>query len=201
MGWQRPDLSTLNQKLSSQGFQGYGQDLFAVGGGFQLGVGNLLTEFQGWLNLSLPTVNAAYVTWQYASTGLFNLGYLFRPARGIRVYPLVGIGIGALDLQFSQRNPIPDFDSFLKNPGRQGKLSALMLVLHAGLGLDVQWPIFEDWGFRMGLRGGWLWTPVPGNFWQVGDLFRSEDSNSNISIPGGPAVAMTGPYAHLSLGF
>lgn len=201
MGWQRPDFNALIQRLSSQGFQGYSQDLFAVGGGLNLGFGSLLTEMQGWVNLSLPVVNTEYITWSYASTGLLNLGYLFRPARGIRLYPVLGIGMGILDLQFSQRNPVLDFDSFLKNPGRQGRLSSLMLVLHAGLGIDAQWPMLDNWGLRMGLRGGWLWTPVPSSFWQVDNLFVDDGNSGTILIPGGPAVGMTGPYLHLSFGF
>ncbi|PIQ24051.1 hypothetical protein COW36_05900 [bacterium (Candidatus Blackallbacteria) CG17_big_fil_post_rev_8_21_14_2_50_48_46] len=200
-GWQRPDLNAINQKLNDQGFQAFAQDQFSVGGGLQLSFANLLTEFQGWVNISLPALNSDYITWQYAGAGLFNLGYIFHPTRDLRIYPVLGVGMGTLDLHFTQRNQIQDFDSFLKNPGRQGQISAIALVLNAGLGLDYRLRVFDDWGFRVGLRGGWLWTPVPGNFWQATDLFRNDQSNNTIAVPGGPNVGLTGPYLHMTLGF
>ncbi len=201
-GWMRPDLSALNQKLTEQNFQPFARDQFSLGGGMQLGLGSLMTEFQGAINLSLPAVNSEYITSQSTGFGLFNLGFILRPTRDLRIYPLLGIGMGFVDLQFTQRNSVIDFDSFLKTPGRQGQISSFALLLNAGLGLDYYFRVIEDFGFRLGLRGGWLWSPIQSNFWQVSNLFSNSDSNnSSLAVPGGPNVGMTGPYIQVLLGF
>jgi hypothetical protein len=203
-GWMRPDLEALNLKLSEQNFQTFNRDQFTLGGGFQLGLGHVLSEFQGGVNISLPAVNNEYITNQSTGFGLFNVGYIFRPTPDLRIYPILGIGMGFLDLQFTQRNNILDFDSFLKNPGRQGQISAFTLLLNAGLGLDYFFHIFEEWGFRLGIRGGWLWAPLSSNFWQVSNLFNDNNNNSNnnsLVVPGGPNIGLTGPYAYITLGF
>jgi len=201
-GWMRPDLSALNQKLGEQNFQPFARDQFSLGGGMQLGFGSLMTEFQGAINLSLPAVNSEYITSQSTGFGLFNLGFILRPTRDLRIYPLLGVGMGFVDLQFTQRNSVMDFDSFLKTPGRQGQISSFTLLLNAGLGLDYYFRFIDDFGFRLGLRGGWLWSPIQSNFWQVSNLFSNSDSNnSSLAVPGGPNVGMTGPYIQVLLGF
>lgn len=68
-----------------------GAGFFAVGAQFT-DLARLNDRLSG---AGYPTFASEMVSLGGGGYGLFNLGYLFRPASGLRVYPLLGLGVRA----------------------------------------------------------------------------------------------------------
>lgn len=195
VGYSQYNLSALNQVMTAKGYNAFSEHNLALGAGTQLILWHVITEFETHFAFNAPVLNDDYVANLGLGHFLLNVGYQFRPIPQLSLYPLVGIGLGFLDLNFRRRAQLPSFDEFLANPGRQGRISDLFLALNAGLGLD--W--ISDWGFQIGLRGGYLWTP-PSNWWQIQDVGNS-DNSVTTPVAGGPDISLSGPYFKLMLGF
>lgn len=197
LGYSRYGLTDLNKTLQAKGYSAFGENSLALGGSMQFSFWNVLTEFDTNFALTAPSLNDSYISSLTEGNFLLNLGYQFKPVRQLRIYPLLGIGLGFLDMSFRRRAILPSFDEFLTNPGRQGKISNLFLTLNAGLGID--W--VSDWGVQIGLRGGYLWTP-PSNWWQLQDISsNNDDNNRSLPVAGGPEISLSGPYVKVMMGF
>lgn len=198
IGYSRSELSGLNTALQAKGYSPFGEHMLSMGGSMQFIAWNVMTEFEGNFGITAPSLNNDYFVNLTNGSLLLNLGYQFKPTPNLRIYPLVGIGAGLLDMSFTRRSLSPSFDEFLSNPGRQGRIGALLLALNAGVGLDWRW----DWGFQVGLRGGYLWTP-PSNWWSMTDIYSDSDNDNQRSYPvaGGPSISMSGPYLRMMIGF
>ncbi len=194
-GYSRYDLSSLNQVMQAKGYTPFSEHMFALGGSLQFVTWNFITEFEGNVAIGAPTLNDTYFSNLFAGNVLLNFGYQFKPLKALRIYPIVGVGLGFAQLDFTRRNFLPSFDEFLSNPGRQGQINNLLFTLNAGLGIDWVW----DWGGQIGLRGGYLWTP-PSNWWDIQDV-RGDDSSRNLPVAGGPSMSLSGPYLRLMIGF
>ncbi|PKL76864.1 MAG: hypothetical protein CVV27_08100 [Candidatus Melainabacteria bacterium HGW-Melainabacteria-1] len=196
LGYSRTDLTALNSSMQAKGYLPFSQDALSLGGSLQVVIHRVITEFEGNVALIAPSLNDNFTASLTTGSFLLNFGYQFRPVRNLSIYPLVGIGMGLMDLSFTRRNLQPSFDEFLDNPGRQGRIDNLTLALNAALGLDWR----SDWGFQIGLRGGYLWS-LPSNWWSLTDVYSDEDSNRSIPIAGGPSVSLSGPYLKVMMGF
>lgn len=197
LGYNRYGLETLNTAMRDKGYSNFGENMLSLGGSLQFITWNVLTEFEGNVGLTTPSFNSDYQVNLTTGNFLLNLGYQFKPLRELSIYPLLGIGVGFLDMDFRSRKLFPSFDEFLSNPGRQSRLGNVFLTLNLGLGIDWRW----GWGFQAGLRGGWLWTP-PSNWWGMSNVYSNSDGSSNsVNLAGGPEITLGGPYLKLMLGF
>lgn len=194
-GYSRYNLSDLNQVMQGKGYSAFSENLFSVGGSMQLVTWNFLTELEGNVAFGAPSINDTYYTNLSAGNVLLNFGYQLKPVKELSIYPIVGLGIGIAQLDFTRRNLLPSFDEFLTNPGRQGQISNLLFTLNAGVGIDWEW----DWGGQIGIRGGYLWTP-PSNWWDIQDV-RDDDNSRSLAVAGGPSISLSGPYVRVMLGF
>lgn len=194
-GYSRYNLSELNQVMQGKGYSAFSENLFSVGGSMQLVAWNFLTELEGNVAFGAPSINDTYYTNLSAGNVLLNFGYQLKPVKELSIYPIVGLGIGIAQLDFTRRNLLPSFDEFLTNPGRQGQISNLLFTLNAGVGIDWEW----DWGAQIGIRGGYLWTP-PSNWWDIQDV-RDDDNSRSLAVAGGPSISLSGPYVRVMLGF
>jgi hypothetical protein len=197
IGYIRYGLTDLNKALQAKGYSPFSEHNLLLGGSLQLIFWQFLSEFSFDAGINAPSLNDTFIANMSAGHFLLNFGYQFKPLPQLSIYPLVGVGLGFLDLTFRQRGVLPSFDEVLSNPGRQGHISNLLLTLNAGLGIDWK----TDWGFQLGLRGGYLWTP-PSNWWQLQDVSNDNSQNNNGQpLAGGPDISLSGPYAKLMVGF
>jgi hypothetical protein len=111
-GYQRVPLGPLNTRLQAQGYDAASEDFLSLGGSIQFSAWDVLTEFEGHVATTLPVVNQDYWMTLSASQVFFNLGYQFRPLKQLRIYPIAGIGVAALDLSFMRRALFPTFYEF-----------------------------------------------------------------------------------------
>ncbi|MCS3628165.1 hypothetical protein GGP85_001358 [Salinibacter ruber] len=122
--------------------------------------------------------------------GLFNLGYLFRPASGLRVYPLLGLGGGGLQLDIENAGTADDFDDVLDNPNRSASVGQASFLVSLGGGLEYQFGTpGEGRTARLGLRAGYMVSALRSD-WQLGDS----------ALAGGPDASMQGPFLRLTIG-
>lgn len=196
-GYQNSDLNGLQQSLRDRGYRTLGQDFWGGGGSIQMVAWNVVTEFEGAASLTMPVTDDDY--WLLATAGntFFNLGYQFEPHPNLRIYPLVGIGLSFLELQFIRRSVMPTFGEFLDSPLRNGNLNNQIFALNLGLGLE-----WQGWLGRMGLRGGYIFHPIAGNWWTSTSAYNnSNNSNNELLLADGPSMRMDGPYLKLVIGF
>ena len=122
--------------------------------------------------------------------GLFNLGYLFRPASGLRVYPLLGLGGGGLQLDIENAGTADDFDDVLDNPNRSASVGQASFLVSLGGGLEYQFGTpGEGRTARLGLRAGYMVSALRSD-WQLGDS----------ALAGGPDASLQGPFLRLTIG-
>lgn len=197
-GYQQSQMSALSQPLQEKGYGALNQNFWSFGGSFQMVLWNVIAEFEGQAGLSGPVSNDDFLALVSAGNTLFNLGYQFKPHKNLRIYPLVGMGASFVDMQFRRRSQLPDFDSFLSQPGWYGQMGNSVFALNLGLGLEFQ-------GFlgTVGLRGGYLFHPFPSTWWTSSVPGTDSDDGNNLStlLLDGPALTMNGPYLKLVMGF
>lgn len=201
-GYQQTDLPALSQALQDRGYGAISPDFWSAGGMFQTVAWNVIAEFEGQSGVNMPLLNDDF--WAQVSAGNFfvNLGYQFKPLENLRIYPLVGIGASFVDVRFTRLARVYDFDAFLDQPGWYGQMNNTALSLNLGLGLELQ-----GWLGTLGLRGGYVWSPIPSAWWSNSAFDTDNDDTSsardarNALLLNGPGMAPQGPYLKLVFGF
>lgn len=203
VGYQTPDIDGLNTALANSAFPGFDDGLVTLGGFGFITKGRLIIggEGHGFLPREEDTADGAYRTRLSGGYGLFNLGYMAYSEDRLDVYPIVGVGGGAMQLDLIERGS-PVFGDVLDNPGRSSRLMSDTWLLSAALGVD--WRLGgepghetgeddeagERGGLFVGLRGGWMWAPGDIN-WELDEL---------NDVAGGPNTAPTGFFVRVSVG-
>lgn len=203
VGFQSPELGSLNEQLAAAGYPAF-DDGFLTLGGFGWGrVGRFLVggEGHGILPAEETTDDGSYRTRLSGGYGLFNLGYLAHSGRRVDLYPIAGIGGGAMTLDVVERSS-PTFDDVLDDPGRSSRLSASTFLVSAALGVDVRLGRRHarrgdrdgddepGGGLLVGIRTGWIWAPGDAN-WELDEL---------NDVAGGPQLGPDGFFVRISLG-
>jgi hypothetical protein len=193
-GYQHSELGPLNSALKKQGYTSLGEDLWSSGGAMQLVAWHMIYEVEGQAAIHAPINNEDYQALAITGNTFFNVGYEFKPMKGLRIYPVLGVGASVLDLYFVRRSRLPSFDEFVSNPGWNGAINNTMFALNLGVGLELQ-----GWLGTLGLRGGYIFHPIGSSWWSNG---TSNNSSQNpVLLPNGPEMALNGPYLKLVAGF
>lgn len=190
LGGNAVDLSPLNNRLQQAGYPTFPSELFAVGGGgYGVVSGRLLIGGEGY---GLVAPSRGYQGRDVSlggGYGLFTLGYRFRAADGLRVYPQVGIGGGGLSLDIGSTEE-GQFDDVLADPNRGATLEKGSMLVSLGAGLEYRFrPSASDGGFLVGLRVGYLLSP-----------YDTDWTLDEQRLSGGPDVALGGPFVRLIIG-
>ncbi|MCM2323883.1 MAG: hypothetical protein NDJ90_11540 [Oligoflexia bacterium] len=165
------------------GGQGYG----VLGNGFLLGgegYGILYGEPKGQLVNYDVSLNGAL--------GFLNVGYLLLNDSRLHIYPMIGLGGGALHLGVHNPN-VSTFDNVLTIPARSSDLTRGFLALNFSIGTDYLIDLAnkedEEGGLAIGLRAGYLLS-VSRFGWEVNEA----------KITDGPDTALDGFYVSFMLG-
>ncbi|MFB6249192.1 MAG: hypothetical protein ABEL97_11555 [Salinibacter sp.] len=141
---------------------GAGHRLFASGGGFERGG---------------ASADARY--------GLFTVGYLFRPASPLYVYPQVGFGAGNLDVEIEE--DAQRFDGSLDDPGQGASYERRAFLFRLGGGLEYRVGTSGGGSLLVGLEAGYLFSAG-----------ESVDTNGNFAR--GLDASLQGPFVRLTFG-
>ena len=189
------DTDSLNDALGDNGYSKLKNSTLSLGMGGDISIGRLITGLEGqWLKNVGTQIRrddmSADIDNKY---WLFRIGVDLVHWRGLRVYPLFGIGSGQTRITVSSEDGAA-FDEVLADPGREVRLKQTSLLLDASLGVDYRFKVREterrSTFFTVGVRGGYLFAPYSGE-WKTG----------GGEITGGPDALIGGPTVQLLIGF
>ncbi|PIP13880.1 MAG: hypothetical protein COT45_01025 [bacterium (Candidatus Stahlbacteria) CG08_land_8_20_14_0_20_40_26] len=192
-GMNRLNLAELSTKLEAKGFEALEKNNISFGGGGYGIIGEKILlggEGHGSQQAIFSDTLKASVS---AGYGFFDVGYVLLSKKSFRLFPIVGLGGGGIDLRILERGVTPTFDEILDNPGREANISTGSILLQFGAGLDYFLKLGEDekgeGGLLFGIRAGYTYAPTQAD-WKMGDM----------DVLGGPDIGVTGPYIHLIFG-
>ncbi|MBC7188423.1 MAG: hypothetical protein H5U38_15465 [Calditrichaeota bacterium] len=196
LGSSMVDLDKLNATLRVSRYPEFSNRLLSIGGGGHAFFKRLVLGGQGQALMSKTTdVSVGGIPYKAslaAGIGFFDIGYLLTPRGNLKVYPMLGIGGGGLELAIEEKQP-PSFEQILAHPNRSTRLSAGLFLVNFALGVDYFVLTRQDeegiGGLVFGVELGYTYTPFAGG-WQA----------EEIDISGGPDASLTGPYLRLKIG-
>ena len=188
------DIKALNSKLESKGYSTLSDNFFSVGGGGHGIINNrLIIGGEGHSLLGKEVTSGNYKSSMHIGYGFLNLGYIVYSVKELRVYPLIGLGAGGMNLKIVEDVTSLSFDEVLDDPKRKIELSTGGFLLNLALGIDYLLKFAEDEkgkaGMTFGLRAGYTFSPFKGA-WTMDEL----------EIAGAPEMGITGPYIRLMIG-
>ncbi len=191
VGTQLTDLAPLNNRLRGAGYPTFASEMVSLGGGgYGLVANRLMLGGEGHGLITADGARQGRTVSVGGGYGLFNIGYLFRPASSLRVYPLLGFGGGGLQLDIESAGTADDFEEVLDNPNRSATVGRASLLVSLGAGLEYQFGTPGDGrSARIGLRAGYMISALNSD-WQL----------DGHSLAGGPDASMQGPFLRLTIG-
>ncbi|MBN2710667.1 MAG: hypothetical protein JXR46_16600 [Calditrichaceae bacterium] len=187
------DFGALNSRLQTSGYPKVSDDFLGFGGGGHIFKNRWIIGGEGHGFLPRESENSTYRISVKGGYGFLNLGYFLHQSAHLSLYPMIGFGGGGIRLKIEEKSN-PSFNDVLDDPGRNSEISILSMLLNFSLGADYQRKINKEekhcsvWivGFRIGY---------------ILDLEQGKWMMGRKSLSGAPAIAITGPYARLLIGF
>jgi len=195
VGFIRLQLEDLNSDLAGAGYPSFDRDLLTLGGGGYGSHGRFLIGGEGHALLGggKTTTDGARRLSVGGGYGLFRVGYVAFSARGLDVFPLLGIGGGGMGVSIAERSA-PTFGDILSDPERAANLSTRMFLMDVAVVANYRIALNDEdddpGGFLIGLQAGYTFAP--------GSTSWTLDEINNVA--GGPSLQVEGPYVRLSLG-
>ncbi len=188
------DLDGINGALAGRGFDEVSGNMVSVGGGGHVVLGRWIVGGEGFglMPRESDTPAGDWGARVSGGGGLVNLGFTAVRVGGTSIYPLIGVGAGALSLEMSERTS-PTFDQVMANPGRGSSLTQVTMLVQPAIGLDHFVPVGTADGFLagfvVGVRAGYTFAPTTSD-WYL-DTMR---------LPGGPKQGMEGAFVRVMIG-
>ena len=189
------DLDGLNDALSDNGYTDLSSPALSLGIGADMSIGHLILgwEWQWMKNVATASERDDIRADIDSRYWLFRVGVDLVKWRGLRVYPLFGIGTAKTRFYIADEQGA-SFEDVLDTPAREVRMSQTGLLLDASLGIDYRFKMreteYKSSYFTVGIRGGYLFSPYSGN-WET----------ATADISGGPDTLTSGPTVQLLIGF
>lgn len=194
LGVQRFDVDDLNDQLRATGYPAFSTSVLTVGaGGMGVHGGFLLGgEGHGLLGPEESTADGAFRTRIGGGYGMLTLGRDLFPDHPGSLYPLIGLGAGAMTLRIDERGA-PTFDELLEDPRRSVEISRVSFLLMGAVGGDYLLGVGsagpDGAGVAVGLRIGY-----------VAALGQRSWSSEVGRVAGGPDLSPSGPFLRFQVG-
>lgn len=181
-------LDGLNASLRRSGRPAIPSSYATLGGYGHVLVGRLLLGGEGNALIGRAAGEGDMRASVRGFCGFFDLGYAVHAGRALVVYPLFGVGAGAVTLGLDGRSA-QSFDASLAGRGEKLRLQKSGFLLNFALGADTLVPPFGG-RLLVGVRLGYVVAPVRSD-WELGSR----------EVEGGPDADWTGPYLRISIGW
>lgn len=187
-------INDVNAKFESKGYSMMSDDFFSVGGGGHAIINNRwIIGGEGHNLLGDAATSGNFKTSMNLTYVFFDMGYIVYSIKDLRIYPLIGLGVGGMNLKITEDVTSLSFDEMLDDPQRGSEMSTSGLVLNVACGIDYLLSFGADetgrGGLLFGIRAGYTLSPFKGS-WMMDDL----------EISGAPEIGMTGPYIRFLFG-
>ncbi len=192
LGWRSVDMDKLNASMQSQEYAELSNSFLSIGGcGYSI-MKNWILGGEGHAIEGDEVTTRGYKVSVAGGYGLLNVGYLIHKKNNLNIYPMLGVGGGAVTLNIVE-NSTPSFDEMLQDPKRGTQISSAGFMFSVGIGADYlimkKKNDHEEGGLALGFRAGYSMAPFVGDW-----IFRDE------AISGGPELGITGPYVMFMIG-
>ncbi len=190
------DVEKLNNTMKAFGYPELSSRVLSMGGGGHAFMGRLVIGGQGHAltgeSQDALIGNVPYKANLSAGIGFLDVGYLLTPGSKLKIYPILGIGGGDIELSIVEKQP-PAFELILQRPNRSSRLSKAVFLLNVCLGVDYFVVTRQDeegvGGLVLGFEVGYTLSPVTSGW-----------AADEIEITGGPDMGITGPYVRFKVG-
>jgi len=188
------DLGDLNSKLENNGYPAMSENFFSVGGGGHAIINNKwIIGGEGHTLLGEEASHENYKQSITGGYGFFDLGYILFSIKDLRVYPLLGLGGGGLNLKIKEDIASLSLDNILNNPGRGAELTNGGFLMNLGGGIDYLFTFGKDeksrGGMFLGIRAGYTIS-----------TFKGKWTMDGVEISGAPETGLKGPYIRFMIG-
>jgi hypothetical protein len=200
-GFMPIDIDDLNSKLESKGYSTYSDNMRTYGAVLQFIVDKFVieTEFNEMVEKEITSGTRSPQFAYSANYLLVNFGYVVNEKYNLIVYPLIGVGIGGMNLMISENSSDRTFEDILIDPRRMGRTWEDRYILKISLGTDYQ--------LNIGSFGKDGETKIHLNIGlRVGQVFANLiEENSpwiieGVELSDGPLTDITGPHIILMIG-
>ena len=185
------DLGGLNGAMARSGYSAFSRSFSTLGGGGHAVIDRLVLGGECHSLLAKSGGSSSTGASLSGGFGFFDIGWVVYAGRGLRVFPLVGLGAGSLRLDITGRSAA-SFGEVVADPKRSARLQTSGFLLNLALAV-------EKWfakpgqrgsqGFFVGVRAGYELAPAPSG-WEL----------DRMEIEGGPKLNLGGPYLRLVVG-
>ena len=187
------DLSNLNQRLRTRGFETLdGSQVCFGGAGYGIVNGRILLGGEG-SGFGQDVASGTQKASLSGGWGFFDVGYVVLSRRNFNLFPLLGIGGGGFNFRIVEKAVSPTFDEILDNPKQEANIFTGSFLLNFALGVDYSLIFGESkkghGGLLLGILAGYIFDPIKAD-WKMGDA----------DVLDGPDLRMTGPYVKLIIG-
>lgn len=194
-GYQRLNLRGLNRDLRAAGLPAMDRHYLTLGGAGLGTRGRFVIGGEGHALLggNETTPGGARQLSTSGGFGLFRVGFLAISGDAFDLYPMLGIGGGAMSLKIVERDA-PTFDEVLTDPERSSSLDTGMFLLDVSLSANYRVVLGERedgvGGILLGVQAGYTFAPGSSS-WKLDGI---------NSVADGPTLQIEGPYIRLSIG-
>ncbi len=101
------DLEALNSSPENKGYAKLSDNFLTIGGGGHRDINRILLGGEGHGLRGKETASGGSKNSMHGGYGFFDLGYLLYASPALRVYPLVGLGGGAITLKMVAQGTAP----------------------------------------------------------------------------------------------
>lgn len=182
------------QKFLPEGFGQLSESYLLLGGeGYAL-KGNFLMGGSGQAIIGKDESNNNLKTEVSGGMGFLNLGYAIINNEKLKIFPMLGIGGGGMELRISEDTDL-SLTNIIEEPGREITLEVANFILDFSVGLDYIPTLYmakngkEGGGFKTGIRVGYL-LGFNNDNWEYG----------GGDIKGAPDFSLNSFYVKLVIG-
>ncbi len=191
------DTSAVNKSLSGLGYPAFPSNFTTFGTGNRTISGKIVTSGEGFFTIENKVLNLQnnHKAFNSSSFSLVaDLGYVVFESHNLRIYPMVGVGIGRVFVDIFKDKKNTSYSQLIKDPDKGIALSSTNILADLAIGSDYTIGIGKSnpkkGGINIGLKVGYLL-----NLYSTGLQLKGE------SILDAPAINNSGFYARLNLGY
>lgn len=192
------DIAAVNEELEKANKPTFDDSYITFGGMIRLRFDRLLIDMEAHGFRADPEENGNYESVLSGGYTFIGVGYDIFQTESIALYPIVGIGGGAIRMDIYEKDEVAFADA-VNTPGRGVTLTKGNVILHVAIGFDYFFKLFDSGGPILGIQLGYNQALKDGD-WKMfpqGD----DDKTGGTKVTNGPDFAFTGFVGNFNFGW
>ncbi len=181
------NIKDFNNVLRQNGYAEFSSVFITIGGAGYGQIGKFLIGGEGARILQKKSESNVRNLTLSGGYGLFKLGYVLSQKNNLFAYLYTGIGGGGINFKIFE-NQVINFNNALVNPNKVFDANASSLIFDVGFSSEYRFK--RQGGFMVGIKVGYLFSPVAGDWKMAGE----------VRISDGPKAGVDGFYIQIIFG-